>query len=112
MKKLLVGMLALLLLLCSLASCAKKLSGSYGAMGITLTFDGTSFSAEKGESRGKGTYEIKEDENGARIYFTFAEGSGAYLATFTGILIGEDGVSFEEHEGFIRLAGIPFSEKK
>lgn len=119
MKKNIVKALALLLLLGALlslfAACGRgALHGTYTALGITLTFDGDRFEVSKGESSsGSGTYKIEEnEETGTRIYFTFEEGKGTYQSDFSSILIAENGVAFEKKDGYIRIAGIPFSEKK
>lgn len=112
-KKLFAILLVIVILTAALSACADRLSGTYAAMGITISFEKDGFTAEKGDVRVSGNYEITEDEEGVqRIYFTFAEGSGAYDSTFQGILTGKDGVLFEKHDTFLRISGIPFELKK
>lgn len=99
-------------LLFALSSCGGRLEGTYTAAGITLTFDGDTFTAEKGEAKGSGTYEIVEGEDGnMRIVFTFITAEGSYATTFGSILISPDGVRFDESENYIKVAGIPFAKK-
>ena len=108
----LLALLLALTLLFALASCGGRLEGTYTAAGITLTFDGDTFTAEKGDAKGSGTYEIVEDEEGTlRIVFTFLETEGTYATTFGSILIAPDGVRFDESENYIKVAGIPFAKK-
>ena len=107
-------LIALLVLLCMLSlllcACAHRLDGTYTAVGITLTFDGDTFTAEKGEAKGSGTYEIVEGEDETRIVFTFTTAEGTYATTFGSILISPDGVRFDESESYIKVAGIPFAK--
>ena len=106
-----IAFLLMLALLLSLASCGRTLEGTYTAAGITVTFEGNTFRAEKGDAFGSGTYEIIEEEEGTRILFTFTEAEGSYATTFGSILIAPDGVRFEESENYIKIAGIPFAKK-
>lgn len=106
------SLVLILALLLGLTACGGGLKGTYTALGITLTFDGDRFEVTKGESSGSGTYRIEEGEGGSRIYFTFEEGTGTYQSDFSSILVAENGVSFEKQDGYIRIAGIPFAEKK
>lgn len=107
-----IAFLLTLALLFSLVSCGRALEGTYTAVGITLTFDGDTFTAEKGEAKGSGTYEIieGEGEDETRIVFTFTTAEGTYATTFGSILISPDGVRFDESESYIKVAGIPFAK--
>ncbi len=116
--KLAALMLAVLMMTCIFASCGKKLSGSYQAdltllgQGINATYD---FSGSKVEATRKitflgkvnadtvkGTYEIVENADGSmEITFDFDEDHDVF----------KDGTyTFSEGEGFIKIAGVTYSE--
>ena len=115
--KLAALMLAAIMMMGMFASCAKKLSGSYEAditllgqgMTVTYTFSGSKFKAENtisvlGQEKTNsvsGTYEIIEFDDGSmEIKLDFAEETAEF----------KDGTySFSEGEGFIKIAGIRYS---
>ena len=111
-------MIALLMMACVFASCAKKLSGSYQA-GLSLLGQGAdvtyTFSGSKVEATQKltilgsvksntvsGTYEITENADGSmEITFDFEEESDIF----------KDGTyTFSEGEGYVKIAGVTYSE--
>ena len=121
MKKNFIRVIAVVLMLAALctvfASCGKTLSGKYtGELNLVVAkytvsyeFSGSKVTVLKtGEILGqsktseiKGTYEITEAANGNEITFTFETSdddvkSGTY--------------SFEEGEGFIKIAGIQYTK--
>ena len=107
-----IALFLVFLLLFSLASCGKRPQGTYTAAGITLTFEGDTFTVEKGDAKGSGTYEIVEAEDGTmRIFFTFGQAEGSYATTFSSILISPDGGRFDMSESYVKIAGIPFAKK-
>ena len=124
MKKTSVKILTLVLtaamLVCMLASCAKKVkSGSYEAelelfgqsAGITYTFKGNKVEAESkisvfGVETSKtveGTYKIEKDDDGElQITFDF-EDETDYFKNVS--------VPYSEGDGYIKIAGVKYEKK-
>ena len=113
--RVIVGALIVVTLVCCLASCGKKISGSYEALdieifgqkaNITYNFKGSEYEKvtkttiignEKTETE-KGTYEIEELEDGT-MKITLTKGDGK-SNTYT----------FEEGEGFIKIGEIQLNK--
>ncbi len=124
MKKTNVKLISLLLvsvmLVCMLASCAKKVkSGSYEAelsvlgqsAGVTYTFKGNKVEAESkvsilGVETSKtveGTYEItKNDDGDLMIEFDFDDETDLFKNV---------SVSYEEGDDYIKIAGVKYEKK-
>ena len=118
MTKLAAFVLAMLMMTCIFASCAKTLSGSYEAelsllgqgVNVTYTFSGSKVTVTSkvtilgtvNTEEIKGTYEIAENADGSlEITFDFEEET----ATF------RDGTyTFSEEEGAIKIAGVPYNK--
>lgn len=117
-RKIIVAILAMVMLVGTLAGCGKTLSGSYEAelkvLGqswkVTYTFSGKKVEAESKvtllgnveSNTYNGTYEIVENEDGSmEITFDFAEESDLFKdGTFT----------FAEGEDYIKIAGSQYSK--
>ncbi len=118
MTKLAAFVLAMLMMTCIFASCAKTLSGSYEAelsllgqgVNVTYTFSGSKVTVTSkvtilgtvNTEEIKGTYEIAENADGSlEITFDFEEET----ATF------RDGTyTFSEEENSIKIAGVPYNK--
>ena len=116
--KLAAIMLAVVMMSCMFASCAKKLSGSYQTdatflgqgMNVTYTFSGGKFEATSkvtllgtvNSETVNGTYEIIEFDDGSmEIKLDFEEESTAFHnGTY----------SFEQGEDYIKIGGIKYSK--
>jgi hypothetical protein len=111
--------LATITLVCTLTSCAKRISGSYSnslnilgqSWEITYTFKGSKVEAVSkltlagsiNTETAKGKYEIIENEDGTlEITFDFEEETDMFTdGTFT----------FEEGEDFIQIGGYTYNKK-
>ena len=118
MIKLAAFMLAMLMMTCIFASCAKTLSGSYEAelsllgqgVNVTYTFSGSKVTVTSkvtilgtvNTEEIKGTYEIAETADGSlEITFDFEEETATLRdGTYT----------FSEEEGAIKIAGVPYNK--
>ncbi len=116
--KLAAVMLAVLMMTCMFASCAKKLSGSYQSdasflgqgMNVTYTFSGSKFEAtnkitflgQVTSDEVSGTYEILEYDDGSmEIKLDFEEETSTF----------HDGTyTFEQGEDYIKIAGIKYNK--
>ena len=102
MKKIISTLLVCVLLLgcvLTLASCGKKLRGTYtadlGGMEMSMTFKGKKFTQEFYGESVEGTYKIKGD----KIYLTYE---------------GEDEaeeLDFEKGKGYIKIDGVELKKK-
>jgi hypothetical protein len=117
-KKVVVAVLAMVMLVGTLAGCGKSLSGSYEAelkvfgqsWKVTYTFNGKKVEAESKvtllgnveSNTYNGTYEIVENEDGSmEISFDFEEESDLFKdGTFT----------FTEAEDYIKIAGSQYNK--
>ena len=123
MKKTFVKALALTLtaviLVCTLVSCGKTVSGTYGSeiefLGqkweVTYKFSGKNVEAESkatvlgqvNSKTAKGTYEISENDDGTlEITFDFEEETDIFK---------NKTLTFSEGEDYIKLAGIEYKKK-
>lgn len=106
-KILAVVMVAIMLCL-TLASCGKRLSGTYKTLGQEITFDGKNVTIEYlGLVTLKGTYEIEDD----KISFDFTgadeedqEKYKDFLDTFT------SKVDFEEGDDYIKIGNVKYTK--
>ena len=116
--KLAAIMLAVVMMSCMFASCAKTISGSYQTdatflgqgMNVTYTFSGGKFEATSkvtllgtvNSETVNGTYEIIEFDDGSmEIKLDFEEESAAFHnGTYT----------FDQGEDYIKIAGIKYSK--
>ena len=116
--KLAAIMLAVVMMSCMFASCAKKLSGSYQTdatflgqgMNVTYTFSGGKFEATSkvtllgtvNSETVNGTYEIIEFDDGSmEIKLDFEEESTAF----------HDGTyTFDQGEDYIKIAGLQYTK--
>ena len=118
MTKLAAFVLAMLMMTCIFASCAKTLSGSYEAelsllgqgVNVTYTFAGSKVTVTSkvtilgtvNTEEIKGTYEISENADGSlEITFDFEEETATLRdGTYT----------FSEEENSIKIAGVPYNK--
>ena len=117
--KVIAVVLVLATLVCLFAACGKKLSGKYSAQiggdllgyKATYEFKGSKVTATKttsvlGSSNTttfEGEYEITESDNGMEITITFETSDNDIKSgTYT----------FEEGDGYIKIAGIQYNEVK
>lgn len=118
MTKLTAFVLAMLMMTCIFASCAKTLSGSYEAelsllgqgVNVTYTFSGSKVTVTSkvtilgtvNTEEIKGTYEIAENADGSlEITFDFEEETATLRdGTYT----------FSEEENSIKIAGVPYNK--
>jgi hypothetical protein len=118
MTKLAAFVLAMLMMTCIFASCAKTLSGSYEAelsllgqgVNVTYTFSGSKVTVTSkvtilgtvNTEEIKGTYEIAETADGSlEITFDFEEETATLRdGTYT----------FSEEENSIKIAGVPYNK--
>ena len=118
MTKLAAFVLAMLMMTCIFASCAKTLSGSYEAelsllgqgVNVTYTFAGSKVTVTSkvtilgtvNTEEIKGTYEITENADGSlEITFDFEEETATLRdGTYT----------FSEEENSIKIAGVPYNK--
>jgi hypothetical protein len=118
MTKLAAFVLAMLMMTCIFASCAKTLSGSYEAelsllgqgVNVTYTFSGSKVTVTSkvtilgtvNTEEIKGTYEIAENADGSlEITFDFEEETATLRdGTYT----------FSEEENSIKIAGVPYNK--
>ncbi len=116
--KLAAIMLAVVMMSCMFASCAKKLSGSYGAdaslfgqgVDVTYTFSGSKVTVtskvtllgQVDTKEIKGTYEIAENADGSmEITLDFEEETATLRdGTYT----------FDQGEDYIKIAGVKYSK--
>ena len=123
MKKSFVRVLSLALIavmmVCALASCSKKISGSYGgeieflgqSYEVTYTFSGKKVNVERkatvlgtvNTTEYEGTYEIVENDDGKmEITFEFENGDDSVKSgTYT----------FEEGDDYIKIGVITYTKK-
>ena len=107
MRILAVVMVAIMLCL-TLASCGKKLSGTYKTLGCEMTFDGKKVSVELlGAVTLDGTYEIKDD----KISFDFTGVDEEDQEKYKDILdeLTSD-ADFEEGDGYIKIDGVKYEK--
>ena len=111
--------LTAVLLVCTLISCGKTVSGTYASeidvLGqkweVTYKFSGKNVEAESkatilgqvNSKTAKGTYEITENDNGTmEITFNFEEETDIFK---------NKTLTFSEGEDYIKLAGIKYEKK-
>ena len=114
LKKVIVIALAALMLF-SLASCAKKLSGTYTAdkwgTGTKMVFDGNKVTVSatlltEELASVSGTYEIKDNQ----ITFNFVDENAS--AELNDVLEAISGThSFEEGEGYIKIGDVKYTKE-
>lgn len=108
-KILAVVMVALMLCL-TLASCGKRLSGTYETIGKKMTFDGKNVSVEYlSLVTFTGTYEIKD----GKISFDFTgedEEDQEKYKDFLDTLTSK--VDFEEGDDYIKIGGVKYTKAK
>jgi hypothetical protein len=114
MRKLtkIVALVLVVALACvALASCGKKLSGTYKAevvgTGATYTFKGSKVTITAklfgAETTFEGKYEIYEEDGAEKIKFTFEdEDAEQYSGSF----------SFSEGDGYIKIGVIKYTKSK
>ena len=114
MRKLtkIVALVLVVALACvALASCGKKLSGTYKAevvgTGATYTFKGSKVTITAKvfgfEKTFEGKYEIYEEDDAEKIKFTFEdEDAEQYSGSF----------SFSEGEDYIKIGGLKYTKSK
>ena len=112
--KIFAFVLVLVMAFSLLTACGRKLSGEYENLLFSIAFDGDEFTMTTvGVLSISGTYEIKEVEGEDRIVFTLGEDSkDKDTSTFKAVLGGENGVSLEEGDDYVKIAGVTFTEKK
>ena len=112
-----VALVAIMLCM-TLASCGKKLSGKYSAdflgTGTTLEFKGKNVTLAvvvlgKEIASVEGPYSIDDD----KITFDFVDEDKAEDEDLKAILAEMNGeVSFEEGDGYVKIAGVKYEEVK
>ena len=89
--------LVLVVSLLTLASCGKKLSGTYVSGTISMTFEGDRVTLRNSHYTGKATYSIKDEGEKTYFYITFDEGEYDFDM--------DSRYRFEQGDGYITIGG-------
>ena len=105
-------MLVLVMSVCALASCGKKLSGEYAAggdlAGTSYTFKGSKVTIEMGGVEAEGTYKIKGDK--ITIEFADENEDDASWSDIFQLLNGEH--DFEKGDDYIKIGDTKYTKEK